>query len=137
VARLAQRAVETDQRAAHGFAWVATSVAALEAVSHWLDSNDGGTQLDQHIASLIFAETLGQLTGGLPMGQNEIFRPVDLGISTAAQSLAQDCTFWLDSDQAKTRAAVAQALADGQMPSETLHDAESGRAADHECPFDC
>lgn len=124
VARLALRAIDSDQRAAHGFAWVATSVAALEAVSHWLDSNDGGTQLDQHIASLIFAENLGQLTGGLPMGQNEIFRPVDLGISTAAQSLAQDCTFWLDSDQAKTRAAVAQALADGQMPSEALHDAE-------------
>lgn len=124
VARLAQRPIETDQRAAHGFAWVATSVAALEAVSHWLDSNDGGTQLDQHVASLIFAETLAQLTGGLPMGQNEIFRPVDLGISAAAQSLAQGCTFWLDSDQAKTRAAVAQALAEGQMPSETLHGAE-------------
>jgi (2S)-methylsuccinyl-CoA dehydrogenase len=124
VARLAQRAIDSDQRAAHGFAWVATSVAALEAVSHWLEGNDGGTQLDQHIASLIFAETLAQLTGGLPMGQNEMFRPGDLGMSTAAQSLAQDCTFWLDSDQAKTRAAVAVALADGQMPSEKLHDAE-------------
>jgi (2S)-methylsuccinyl-CoA dehydrogenase len=122
--RLAQCDIDSDQRAAHGFAWIATSVAALEAVSGWLDSHEGGTQLDQHIASLIFAETLAQLTGGLPMGQNEIFRPADLGISIAAQSLAQDCTFWLDSDHAKTRAAVAQALADGHMPSETLHDAE-------------
>jgi (2S)-methylsuccinyl-CoA dehydrogenase len=124
VARLAQRAMETDQRAAHGFAWVATSVAALEAVSRWLDSNDGGTQLDQHVASLIFAETLGQLTGGLPMGQNEIFRPVDLGIVSAAALLAQDCTSWLNDNQAETRTAVAQALAVGQMPSENLHDAE-------------
>jgi (2S)-methylsuccinyl-CoA dehydrogenase len=123
-ARLARGDIDRDQRAAHGLAWIATSVAALEAVSSWLHSNGGGTQLDQQIASLIFAETLAQLTSGLPMGQNEIFRPVDLGIRTAAQSLAQDCTLWLDSNQAKTRAAVAQALADGQMPSENLHDAE-------------
>jgi (2S)-methylsuccinyl-CoA dehydrogenase len=122
--RLAQGDIDNNQRAAHGLAWIATSVAALEAVSAWLDSHDGGTQLDQQVASLIFAETLGQLVGGLPMGQNEIFRPVDLGLSAAAQSIAKDCAFWLDSDQAKTRAAVAQALADGQMPSEALHDAE-------------
>ena len=70
VARLADRAIDSDQRAAHGFAWVATSVAALEAISRWLESNDGGTQLDQNIASLIFAETLAQLTGGLPVLKN-------------------------------------------------------------------
>jgi (2S)-methylsuccinyl-CoA dehydrogenase len=123
-ARVTQGDIDSEQRAAHGFAWVATSVAALEAVSRWLENNDGGTELDQHIASLIFSETLGQLAGGLPMGQNEIFRPVDLGMSTAAQTLADNCTFWLDRDQAKTRAAVAQALSDGQMPSENLQDAE-------------
>ena len=124
VARLSERSIEADQRAAHGFAWVATSVAALGAVHYWLDSNGGGTQLDQQIASLIFTETLGQLTGGLPMGQNEIFRPIDLGTNNAAQSLAQNCASWLHTDQADTREAVAQALAEGQMPSESLHDAE-------------
>ncbi|OYY69046.1 MAG: acyl-CoA dehydrogenase [Sphingomonadales bacterium 28-55-16] len=124
VARLSARSIEADQRAAHGFAWVATSVAGLAAVHHWLNSNRGGTQLDQQIAAVIFAETLSQLTGGLPMGQNEIFRPVDLGINPAAQSLAQNCASWLHTDQADTRAAVAQALAEGQMPSESLHDAE-------------
>ncbi|MFN3620364.1 acyl-CoA dehydrogenase family protein [Sphingorhabdus sp.] len=122
--RLAKRSIDSDQRAAHGFAWVATSVAALEAVRDWLVSNDGGTQLDQKVATLIFAETLGQLTGGLPMGQNEIFRPVDLGVVAAAQALAQNCADWYESDQSATRAAVAQALADGQMPSERLHNAE-------------
>ena len=122
--RLAERSIDTDQRAAHGFAWVATSVAALAAVSRWLDSNDGGTPLDQKVASLIFGETLGQLTGGLPMGQNEMFRPVDLGTNSAAQVLALNCDAWLGSDQSEIRAAVAHALADGQMPSESLHDPE-------------
>ena len=56
VGRLLEQSIEADQRAAHGFAWVATSVAALGAVHYWLDSNGGGTQLDQQIASLIFTE---------------------------------------------------------------------------------
>ena len=124
VARLSERSIEADQRAAHGFAWFATSVAALDAVHYWLDSNGGGTHLDQQIASLIFTETLGQLIGGLPMGQNEIFRPVDLGIIIAAESLAQNCASWLHTDKANTRGAVTQALAEGQMPSENLHDGE-------------
>ncbi len=121
---LVQGDIDSNQRAAHGLAWIATSVAALEAVCGWLQSNDGGTQLDQLVASLIFAETLAQLTGGLPMGQNEIFRPIDLGITSAAESLAQDCASWFNDNQSETRAAVAQALADGQMPSENLHDGE-------------
>ena len=56
----------TNQRAHHGFAWIATSVAALEAVADWLAANDGGTELDRQVALLGFAETLAQLTGGLP-----------------------------------------------------------------------
>ena len=38
--RLADRSMDNEQRAAHGFAWVATSVAAMEAVSAWLTAND-------------------------------------------------------------------------------------------------
>ena len=38
VKRLASNPIDREQRAAHGFAWVATSVAALEAVADWLES---------------------------------------------------------------------------------------------------
>ena len=123
-ARLAERAIDAEQRAAHGFAWVATTVAALEAVAGWLDANAGGTALDRQVATLIFAESIAQLTGGLPMGQNEIFRPADLGLSGAAASLASAAEALLGADLAAARAAVAVALADGQTPSESLHDAE-------------
>ena len=122
--RLEERPIDAEQRAAHGFAWVATSVAALEAVLGWLDSNHGGTELDRHVATLAFAETLGQLTGGLPMGQNELFRPADLGLGQAARDLAAACAALLDVDQAQARAAVAAALAEGHWPSESLHDGE-------------
>lgn len=123
-ARLAERAIDDEQRAAHGFAWVATSVAALEAVSGWLEANDGGTALDKQVARLIFAETLGQMTGGLPMGQNEQFRPADLGLGEAARALSGAVAALVDADHAATRRAVALALADGQSPSESFHDAE-------------
>jgi len=122
--RLTTHAIDTQQRAAHGFAWIATSVAALEAVSDWLVANEGGSSLDQQVAHLIFAETLGQLVGGLPMGQNELLRPGDLGLQDAARALEAACSSMLLADIAGTRLVVAQALADGQSPSESFHDAE-------------
>lgn len=113
-----------NQRAYHGFAWIATSVAALEAVSGWLDANGGGTELDRKVALLAFAETLGQLIGGLPMGQNELVRPGDLGLGQTGRDLAHACRDLVEGDHAATRADVAAMLADGQWPSEELGDAE-------------
>ncbi|KTE16067.1 acyl-CoA dehydrogenase family protein [Sphingopyxis sp. H115] len=122
--RLTHAPIDREQRAAHGFAWVATMVAALEATLGWCESGDDSNPLDAKIATLAFAEAIGQLTGGLPMGQNEIFRPADLGLSAAARTLAGACGDLLDTDHAATRTEVAAALADGQWPSETLHDAD-------------
>src|SRR3546814_15130575 len=58
------------------------------------------------------------------MGQNEIFRPADLGLGAAARLLADACADLLDADHGAIRAALAAALAAGQWPSETLHDAD-------------
>ncbi|MFM5923157.1 MAG: acyl-CoA dehydrogenase family protein [Novosphingobium sp.] len=125
LARAAAAAIDpANQRAHHGFAWIATSVAALEAVADWLDRNGGGSELDRRMAFLAFAETLGQLTGGLPMGQNELLRPGDLGLGQTARDLADACRDLVEGDHAATRAAVAAALADGQWPSEGLGEPE-------------
>jgi len=113
-----------NQRAHHGFAWIATSVAALEAVADWLAANDGGTELDRQVALLGFAETIAQLTGGLPMGQNELLRPGDLGLGAETRDLALACADLIDADHAATRAAIADALAAGQWPSENLPEAD-------------
>lgn len=126
-ARLATRKVDQDQRAAHGYAWAATSVAALESLLGWAQSNaehSTPSRADQAVLTLGFAETLAQLVGGLPMGQNEIFRPADLGISAAATDLSTATAAFLNSDFAPLRAKLAQDLADGQWPSESLHDGE-------------
>ena len=122
--RLEGQRIDDHQRAAHGFAWVATSVAALEAVCAWLDANQGGSPLDRNLVRLAYAETLGQLAGGLPMGQNELFRPVDLGLGEAVKVLRDSVAMLASLDQSVCRAEVAAALADGQWPSESFHDIE-------------
>ena len=122
--RLRTRPIDGEQRAAHGFAWIATSVAALEAVSSWAEAGQGANPLDALVAELAFAELIGQLVGGLPMGQNELLRPSDLGIGAAGRTLAARCGTWLDADLASTRAALVAAMGEGRWPSETFHDAE-------------
>jgi (2S)-methylsuccinyl-CoA dehydrogenase len=121
---LEQQPIEAVQRAAHGFAWVATSVAALDAVATWLDRNKPHRPLDEMISHLAYAETIAQLVGGLPMGQNEIFRPADLGIDDAADALRAATRTLLQSDTSALRNAVAQALAQGEWPSDVAGDAD-------------
>jgi hypothetical protein len=87
-ARLAGSDMDREQRAAHGFAWLATSVAALEALHQWIEASGPENPIDEKVARLGFAETLAQLVGGLPMGQNEFFRPADLDLQDAARTLA-------------------------------------------------
>ncbi len=114
----------SDQRAHHGFGWIATSVAALEAVADWLERNGGGTELDRKVVTLAFAETLAQLTGGLPMGQNELLRPGDIGLGQTARDLAHACRDLVEGDHSALRAEVAALLAAGEWPSEGLGDSD-------------
>ena len=122
--RLASRPIDSEQRAAHGLAWVATTIAALEATLDWCDAGNGANPVDAMVARLAFAEGIAQLTGGLPMGQNELFRPADLGIGAAARTLSDSCAELIEADHAPTRADLAEALTRGHWPSESLHDAD-------------
>ena len=122
--RLEGRRIDEEQRAAHGFAWIATSVAALEALAEWNKAGAGLNPVDALVTRLGFAETLAQLVGGLPMGQNELLRPADLGLADAARDLTDACADLLEVDHAPARAELARLLADGVWPSEGLGDAD-------------
>lgn len=122
--RLAQSPIDTEQRAAHGFAWIATSVAALEAVAGWRAANGEANPQDERVARLAFAETTAQLIGGLPMGQNELVRPADLGIGAAARALQAATAELIEADHASLRAELALTLAEGQWPSESFRDSD-------------
>ncbi|MBI1207697.1 MAG: acyl-CoA dehydrogenase [Azospirillum sp.] len=75
------------QFAAHGLAWLATYVAALEALLSWAERLTAGTglgELEALIVQVGFGEYLNQIAGGIAMSQGETARPPDLGLDTAA-----------------------------------------------------
>ena len=85
--------LDLNQRAAHGLAWIATYREALVQLQDWAGrcvEADRFGAAERAIYRLGFAEYLSQLTGGIPIGQSEIVRPVDLGVEEAADRLRID-----------------------------------------------
>ena len=81
--RIDARALDREQRAAHGFAWFATYVEALRQTLRWareLDREKRLGELERLILEAAFGEYLAQIAGGIPMSQNEIVRAGDLGL---------------------------------------------------------
>ena len=120
--------VEAEQRRVHGFAWTATVVESLAQLATWARRLDGAGRLGAGEALVLrigFGEYLAQLLGGLPMGQNEIVRPVDLGAEDEAAALAEDPAarwFLRHGNTPAARADLAGRLAEGWRPDETLSD---------------
>lgn len=86
-------AADRDQRMVHGFAWIVTTVEAMAAAAAWADGlRHRGTLAAGEAAVLAigFGEYLHQLLGGIPMSQNEMVRPAELGLGAAAATLARD-----------------------------------------------
>ncbi|WP_417771655.1 acyl-CoA dehydrogenase family protein [Stappia sp.] len=82
--RISGEAMEREQRAAHGLAWLATYVSALRQLDAYAGrlreaGRFGATE--DCIVRLAFAEYLAQIFGGIPMNQGETVRLADLGIS--------------------------------------------------------
>ena len=78
--------LEREQFAAHGFAWIATYVAALRQMHRWGESHASskeGRELEKLILQCAFGEYLAQLKGGIAISQVEIVRPGDLGIDAS------------------------------------------------------
>ncbi len=85
--------LERHQFAAHGFAWMATYVAALDAMRAWaerLEAAGGLAEREALILGAAFGEYLAQLADGIVMSQGEIFRPATLGIDDALAAFAAD-----------------------------------------------
>ncbi len=77
-------ALEANQTAAHGLAWIATYVEALRQMHLWaerLNAESKFGETEQLLLQIAFGEYLWQLYGGIPMSQGEILRAQDLGLS--------------------------------------------------------
>ena len=77
-------ALEAEQHAAHGLAWVATYVEALKQIASYgrrmtVEGRFG--EMEALLAEIGAAEYATQLLGGVVMSQNEIVRAHELGVS--------------------------------------------------------
>ncbi|MCY4504273.1 MAG: acyl-CoA/acyl-ACP dehydrogenase, partial [Alphaproteobacteria bacterium] len=118
-------ALERDQFAAHGFAWIATYVAGLREMLGWarrLEASDALTELDRLVLQAAFGEYLAQLSGGIAVSQGEVVRPADLGLDGAALRVPAVGRVAAEGNSNAARMEIAALLAEGQRPSDGLDD---------------
>ena len=86
--RVSGALLEENQTAAHALSWLATYVEALRQMHGWAERLEAAGQFgeaEQLICQIAFGEYLWQIYGGIPMSQNEIARPQDMGLSQEDQ----------------------------------------------------
>jgi len=85
--RVDAAALEREQFAAHGYAWLATYVTALAQMLAWAERLEAGGRLgemERLILQAAFGEYLQQMSGGIALSQVEIVRPNDMGLDAEA-----------------------------------------------------
>lgn len=123
------QALKQHQRVLHGFAWMATTVEVIVRSAEWgvrlLQEGKLG-KVDELALAVGVAEYLAQLSGGVPMGQNEIFRPAELGLEQAAIDFAgRPAVRALQAaGGAVARQALVQAWREGERLTESSFDQE-------------
>jgi (2S)-methylsuccinyl-CoA dehydrogenase len=81
--RLANAALEREQHAVHGLAWLATYVEAIREMLAYavrLDAEGRFGETENLLTRIGLGEYLAQIFGGIPMSQGEFVRPVDFGL---------------------------------------------------------
>jgi (2S)-methylsuccinyl-CoA dehydrogenase len=115
VAKIAQdgkidgAALEAEQHAAHGLAWMATYVEALRQLADYAKRMEGEGrfgEMESLLAQVGAAEFLGQLAGGVMMSQGEFARSHELGVKEKDQAafLTPEVRALIESVTPKTRA---------------------------------
>src|SRR5581483_5240234 len=124
--KLDARALDRDQFAAHGFAWLSTYVTALAQLLAWAERLEASGRLGETEALILqigFGEYLAQIGGGLAMSQGEIVRPVDLGLSAKDLAPLEKVEALISAgNSAETRAALSEHIADGRFGEAALDD---------------
>jgi (2S)-methylsuccinyl-CoA dehydrogenase len=85
--RVVSRRFDSEQRATHGLAWLATYVEAIRQLADYAERlADGGSfsEIEELLVRIGAGEYLAQVLGGIAMSQSEIVRLSDLGLSAAA-----------------------------------------------------
>ena len=84
--RLDAARIETEQRAVHGLAWLATYVEAIKEMAAYARRMHGEGRFgktEELLTRIGLGEYLAQIFGGIPMNQGEIVRLSDFGLEEA------------------------------------------------------
>ncbi|MBE0452643.1 acyl-CoA dehydrogenase family protein [Roseovarius autotrophicus] len=85
--RISGAAMDAEQSATHGLAWLATYVESLRQMQGWaarLTEAGNFGEVEQLIHQIAFGEYLAQIAGGIAMNQGEMLRLADLGLDEAS-----------------------------------------------------
>ena len=83
---LSAAAIDREQRAAHGLAWLGTYVEAIRQLAAYAERmahEHRLAEVEELLVRIGLGEYLAQMLGGIPMSQGEMVRPSDLGLSPA------------------------------------------------------
>jgi (2S)-methylsuccinyl-CoA dehydrogenase len=123
-ARVEAASLDVEQRAAHGLAWIETTVAALEALLAWgrsLEARGRLGEAETQLLAIAFSEYCAQIAGGLPISATELVRPAQLGLD-ATRFVAETAAVVAEGGSAEVRAALAALLRDGGTVAEDFGD---------------
>lgn len=83
---LSASAMDGEQRATHGLAWLGTYVEAVRQLASYAERMERAGRLGEIEGLLVrigLGEYLAQMLGGIPMSQGEMVRPFDMGLTPA------------------------------------------------------
>ncbi|MBK8009034.1 MAG: acyl-CoA/acyl-ACP dehydrogenase [Rhizobiales bacterium] len=117
--KLSSAALEREQHAVHGYAWLATYVESIRQLAAYsgrmIEANRFG-ELEELLVRIGAGEYLAQIFGGIPMSQGEMLRLADLGLAEQKASLRITPAIkeLIAGNNAETRAKLAAAIAKTQ-----------------------
>ena len=118
--KLEPSALEREQHAAHGLAWLATYTEALKQMAAYaqaLESEGRFGGMEALITQIACGEYLNQIVGGIPMSQGEMVRPSALGLThddIASFIVSPDVSALLGGNTPPARAALSARIAHAQ-----------------------
>jgi len=114
--RIATAALDAHQSAAHALAWMATYAESLRQMAGWARTLEAGGafgETERLILQIAVGEYLAQLAGGIPMSQNEIARPADLGLTPDAFATPEVRTLVAEGNTDAARSRLVALMLDG------------------------
>src|SRR5690606_35413272 len=114
--KISAEALEREQHAAHGYAWLATYVEAIRQLADYtrrMKAEERFGKTEDLLVRIGAGEYLAQIFGGIPMSQGEIVRLASLGVpdAKAAARLTPAVRELIAGNNAEARAALAALIA--------------------------